>query len=332
MTEYFLGADLGGTKTHSMIADDTGRVIGFGESGPGNHESVGYEGFQANLHQAVAATLHSAGLAKDQISGSGFGVAGYDWPIEKETTLKVIRTLGLSGAIEMVNDAELGLLAGSPRMWGIAVVSGTGCNCRGWDAERKHFGRVTGGGVEFGENAGASELMFKVASILGAAWTGRGSTTALSDVFCQKYGVKDLTELVQGLICHAFELSAADAPLVFEVARQGDPVAVDLVRWAGRELGEMACSVIRQLYFQTLDFDLVQIGGMWDGSPLLSEEMKKRVHTIAPRANIIRTHEPPVLGAVLLGVEAAGQRPGAEFRARLIETLPLVRKKQEEEI
>jgi N-acetylglucosamine kinase-like BadF-type ATPase len=326
MTEFYLGADLGGTKTHVMIAEDSGRCIGFGESGPGNHESVGYDGFQANLDQAVVSALRTAGLTKDQINGSGFGVAGYDWPIEKEPTLNILNKIGLSGAIELVNDAELGLLAGSPRLWGVAVVSGTGCNCRGWDAERKHFGRVTGGGVEFGENAGASELMFKVSNALGAAWTGRGPATALAEAFSRKYGVADLTELLQGLICHNFGLDAADAPLVFEVARQGDPVAVDLVRWAGRELGEMACSVIRQLNFQMVDFDLVLIGGMWDGSPLLTDELKNLVLSVAPDAKIIRTHEPPVLGAVLLGMEAAGLSPTAEQRNRLIQTLPLMRK------
>ena len=66
MTQYFLGADLGGTKTHVMIADETGRGIGFGEGGPGNHESIGYELMQANLKEAVEASLRSASLSRDR--------------------------------------------------------------------------------------------------------------------------------------------------------------------------------------------------------------------------------------------------------------------------
>ena len=53
MTQYFLGADLGGTKTRVMISDSSGTLVGFGESGPGNHESVGYEGFRHNLNHAA---------------------------------------------------------------------------------------------------------------------------------------------------------------------------------------------------------------------------------------------------------------------------------------
>lgn len=325
MALFFLGADLGGTKTHVMVADENGQVAGFGESGPGNHESVGYEGFQVNLQKATQSALNMAGLTANSISGSGLGISGYDWPVQRASSMAVIDTLHLSGALELVNDAELGLLAGSPRLWGIAVVSGTGCNCRGWDESKTHFGRVTGGGAAFGENAGATELMLRTGKVLGHAWTGRGPATALSEAFCKRYGVNDLGGLLEALVCHNLEWSPADAPLVFEVARTGDPVAVDLVRWAGRELGEMTCAVIRQLHFETLAFDLVQIGSMWEGSPLLTEEMKKLVHALAPGANIIRTHEPPVIGAVLLGMQAAGMHPTPEIRNTLIRTVATVR-------
>ena len=30
---YFLGVDIGGSKSHAMLADATGRVLGFGHAG-----------------------------------------------------------------------------------------------------------------------------------------------------------------------------------------------------------------------------------------------------------------------------------------------------------
>jgi N-acetylglucosamine kinase-like BadF-type ATPase len=323
MTDFFLGADLGGTKTHVMIADATGQVIGFGEGGPGNHETVGFDGIQESLHQAAEGAFQSAGINPEDITGSGFGVAGYDWPNQKAPILTVVNTLKLSGKLDMVNDTVLGILAGSPRLWGIAVVSGTGCNCWGWNETRSHLGRVTGGGVEFGENAGASELIVKTKASLAKAWTTAGPPTALTDAFCRRFGVKDLTELLQGLLCQEIDMGPADAPLVFEVARSGDPVAVDIVRWAGHELGEMACAVIRQLQFEELDFDLVQIGSMFDGSPLLMDEMKQVILKQAPKANFIRLKEHPVLGAVLLGMEAANLIITPEVRKSLSRTIPI---------
>jgi N-acetylglucosamine kinase-like BadF-type ATPase len=236
--------------------------------------------------------------------------------------MDIISTIGLNCPVGLVNDCELGLFYGSPRGWGVVVVSGTGCNCRGWDVSRTKIGRVTGGGLEFGEFAGASELMFMTTHALAYEWTGRGPATALSAAYVEKYGVKDLHDLLQGMICRQIEFSASDALLVFKVAAEGDSVAMALVRQAGRGLGDLALTVIHQLKFESLDFDLVQIGSMFDGSPLLTGEMKKVVHAVAPGANFIRAKEPPVIGAVLLGMETCGKKPDASVREVLIQTTP----------
>jgi len=70
---YYLGADLGATKTHTLIVDETGRAVGFGESGPGNHESVGYDGMFQSMKSGMAQALRAAGLSKADIAGAGFG-------------------------------------------------------------------------------------------------------------------------------------------------------------------------------------------------------------------------------------------------------------------
>ena len=321
MTPYYLGGDLGSTRTRIVIANAEGHALAYTESGPGNHEVVGFPGVETNSRQAITEALKVAGITIDQIAGAGFGISGYDWPIEYEPHMDLIRSLGFRQALEIVNDTELGLLAGSPKGWGVAVVSGTGCNCRGWDETRTRRGRVTGGGFYNGEFAGASELIFMTVRALAYEWSGRGPKTELSAAFVTKYGLKDLEELLQEINCETIKIDAKDARLVFQVATEGDEVALDLVRWAGRELGELAVTVIRQLGFQSLDFDLVQIGSMFDGSPLLTQEMKKKVHRFAPSANFIRLNEPPVLGAVLLGMETAGVRPESLLRSNLAHSI-----------
>ena len=42
-SQYFLGLDAGGTKTHALIANETGQVLGFAQEGPGNWQSVGFD-------------------------------------------------------------------------------------------------------------------------------------------------------------------------------------------------------------------------------------------------------------------------------------------------
>jgi N-acetylglucosamine kinase-like BadF-type ATPase len=303
---YFLGADIGATKTHALVADETGLVVGFGRGGPGNHEVVGYDGLVAALDTAVEKALAAAGLRKEQVAGAGFGVAGYDWPSEREPTLRAISSLGLQAPAEAVNDTNLGLLAGAAEGWGVAVVSGTGCNCRGWDRSRHREGKVTGHGLWMGEAAGASELIFKAVHAVAQAWTRRGPPTELTSIFVQHTGSGSIEELLENMTTGKVEVHADAAPLVFQAAAAGDPVAMDLVRWAGCELGELACAVIRQLEFEELAFDVVLIGSMFDGGPMLIEPMRRTIHALAPGARLVRLAVPPVIGAVLLGMEQAG--------------------------
>jgi N-acetylglucosamine kinase-like BadF-type ATPase len=318
---YFLGVDIGGTKTHALIADQDGQVLGFGERGPGNHQSVGYGGMRKVLLEATGQALAQAGLSISQIAGAGFGIAGYDWPSQKEAMLLAIRSLGLKAPIEIVNDASLGILAGCSQGWGLAVVSGTGCNARGWDRGRQHEGRAIGEGDLVGEGAGASELIAMAVKAVSHEWTCRGPATLLTPLLVEHYGARNLPDLVEGFSTNRLEMDPADALLVFKAAAACDPVALDLVRWAGYELGKLANGVIRQLGFQKLDFEVVLVGSMYDGNPLLIETMRDTIHSIAPGANLVRLNVPPVVGAVILGMEQAGFSADERVRENLTRTI-----------
>ncbi len=54
---YFLGVDVGGTKCHALIADETGRVVGFGASGPGSYEVIGWDGLRQALRTVTDRAL-----------------------------------------------------------------------------------------------------------------------------------------------------------------------------------------------------------------------------------------------------------------------------------
>jgi hypothetical protein len=101
-------------------------------------------------------------------------------------------------------------------------------------------------------------------------------------------------------------------------------VAREVIDWAGRELGSLAVGVIRQLEFEPLDVEVVLVGGLYDGGPMLVEPMRQVIHQTAPRARMVRLSAPPVIGGVLLGAERAGRwRSG--LRERLIESTKLLR-------
>jgi len=318
MTRHYLGVDIGATKSHALISDETGRALGAGVGGAGNYEVVGYQGLAETLNAVTDEALRMAGTSKDQLAGAGFGIAGYDWLAERESTRQAIQTLGLSAPFEFVNDTIIGLLAGATEGWGVAVVAGTSNNCWGRDRQGRE-GRVTGCGPWMGEYGGASELVAKAVQAVALAWTQRGPATHLTEAFMDLTGATDIVDLLEGLALERYQLSAADAPIVFQAAAEGDKVAQGTICWAGRELGSLAIGVIRQLSFEQLDFEVVLIGSLFQGSPTLTETMSATIHTVAPKARLVRLAAPPVVGGVLLGMEQAGVEYGS-IRQTLIET------------
>ena len=307
VSRYFLGVDVGGTKTHALIADETGQALGFGKGGCGSHEMTGYDGLTATLQSVLSQALEMTGLGIDQISGAGMGIAGYDWPSQRQEHLDAIAPLGLKAPLKIVNDAVLGIAAGSVEGWGISVVGGTGCNCRGLSKDHQREGRVVGGGSYWsGEAAGGFDIVYRAMRAVTLEWVKRGPATALTPAFIQHVGAKDLDDLIEGIYLKRYIFDPSMVLLFFQVAAQGDPAALDVLRWAGEELGGMAVSVANQLELQNETFDVVLIGSLFDGHPLLTEVLGKTVRQVVPGARLVRLNVPPVVGGVLLGMEAAG--------------------------
>jgi N-acetylglucosamine kinase-like BadF-type ATPase len=300
---YYLGADVGSSKTALLIADEDGNVLGYGVAGPGNHETVGFDGFYQALDDAVQAALGQAGIPIQVIAGAGYGISGYDWPSQKHPLEKAIARLGCQAPAELVNDAILGLVAGAEAGWGIAVVSGSGCNCWGWDRDHR-IGRVTGFGGLLGEGAGSTELVYRAMQLVARAWTQRGRSTRLTDILVEYSKASDVEDLLAGYTSGRIRVDGSAAPLIFAAAEGGDDVAQGLVHWAGCELGELANAVIRQLGIKDQGFDVVLVGGMFESGPILVEPMRTTIRSYAPRARLVRLAVPPVVGAVLLGMQA----------------------------
>ncbi|MFH1446633.1 MAG: BadF/BadG/BcrA/BcrD ATPase family protein, partial [Chloroflexota bacterium] len=308
LAKCFLGVDTGGSKTHALVAGLNGEALGFGRAGSGNYESVSYDGVTQAIGDAVDEALLMAGLEKDALCAAGFGIAGYDWPSERQPTVQVIQTLGLNCPFELVNDAVIGLLAGASREWGLVVNAGSGNNVRGVDREGRE-GRITGEGLMFGEFGGAGELVMKALHGVSHEWTKRGPETALTSAFIQLVGAKNIEDLLEGLSIAKYELNSQAAQLVFQIAVQGDEVAQEVIAWSARELGQSAVGVIRQLNLEKETFEVIMVGSLFIGGELFIKPLRETIQAEAPGAQLVRLEVPPVVGAVLLASKVSGLDP-----------------------
>ena len=70
-----LGLDGGGTKTHVVIADDEGGLLGAATGGASNWEDVGMEGAAQSIRAVVLEALQAAQMEPEALDASVFGLA-----------------------------------------------------------------------------------------------------------------------------------------------------------------------------------------------------------------------------------------------------------------
>lgn len=314
----FIGFDVGSTKTHALIAEANGRCVGFGRAGGGNYQTVGYGGLRAALGESFARALRMAAIDKARIAGAGFGIAGYDFPSDRPAHLEAIAALGLACPVEVVNDGLLGLLAGATRGIGVSVNAGSSNNCRGRNA-RGTEGRIVGNGTMFGEFGGAMEIVQRGLHRVNYAWIKRYPATALTRIYLDAVGATDELDLMEGLSSERYRLPNSLACRISEAAGGGDGGAREVLRWAGEELGWLAVAVARQIEMETDAVEIIQSGSVFNAGSAITVPMREIVLSHCPRARLIRLEGPPVVGAVILGMEQAAF-DGYAVRTKIVRT------------
>ena len=304
-----LGVDGGGRKTHAIVSDESGAVLGAGEAGPSNWEIAGVEPATHAISAGADQALAEAGLRRGDVEASVFGLAGLDWPADEGRMGAAIEPLGFGGRRRLVNDAFVALRAGCPQPWGIVVISGTGTIAAGRSPAGQEFrtlgqGRVFG---DFGSEFDVSELAVRA---VADAYVGRGPSTMLSELLRSRTGVDTDEELLERISRADTRLRSPEVsnmtPLVLQATESGDLVARQILEEIGHALGESAGYVASRLAMRDLDFQVVLAGGLFrTPNRYLLDELELGVRRTAPMASLTILDAPPVVGAVLMALELA---------------------------
>ena len=148
---------------------------------------------------------------------------------------------------------------------------------------------------------------------------GRGEPTTLKRLVPEHFGLRRPRHVLEAM--HFGRLSedlvVELAPVVFEAAKGGDPVARDVIDRQADEVVAMAGTAIRRLRMTRLDVDVVLGGGVFhnDDEPFFVR-IRQGLSAVAPHSQIRVLTAPPVLGAALLGLDRLGARTAALRRAR----------------
>jgi N-acetylglucosamine kinase-like BadF-type ATPase len=309
--DLVLAVDGGGTKTLAVVADLQGKVLGRG-LGPGsNPYTVGFPLFAEAVTDAVQSALRPVlGPEAADIGGNGriaaacFGMAGVDSPEDEAAVSAWVRQQEVAPSFLVVNDVELILAGGTPDGWGVALISGTGSNCLG-RARDGRTARVGGWGTILGDEGSGYRLSLGALRLAARAYDGRGDAKALLAAALRQWSLPDIPALMR--FVHAPSTAPGDiailAPVVLELAAQGDAPARAIVDAATEDLASHVRTAMRRLGLDRPPLALG--GGLFSGRmrEALSERLSAEVGPVAYVAD-------PVLGAVTIARRlASSSRP-----------------------
>jgi N-acetylglucosamine kinase-like BadF-type ATPase len=307
-----LGVDGGNSKTELLAASLEGEVVAR-TNGPGNN--VHFVGVDATV-DFLGRLVAEAGLDGPAAHGV-FYLCGVDVPADREALAAALERTSWLGRAEVDNDVFGLLRAGTDEGDAVAVVCGAGINCAGRAADGR-VARYPSLGWESGDWGGSVMLGREVLFLAARAEDGRGERTVLSDLVREHFGLP-VAEVGEAVRYRRIPLARLGelAPGVVRAAEEGDAVARQLVDRLAGEVVLMATRALRDLGLTELPVPVLLGGGMLRaGSGLLYDEVVERLAHAAPHASPAAVIKPPVLGAVLDALDAAGTEPAAAARLR----------------
>lgn len=314
---FFLGIDAGGTKTDALLVDGSGRLLGYGRSGNGNHQTA-FEAARTHIEEACGRALQQAGVGKEDIAFAFFGLAGAD----REPDYRILRPMIASLGYErhaIACDTMIAMRAGTNRAHGAVIIGGTGLNAAARNAQGEEL-QYGGFGYLFGDGRGSgSALAVEAFRTAVRSWEGRENRSILERLVPQKLGYASVQEMYDDVLDNGKRPPNELAKLMFEAAAEGDEPAIRILEEAGREHGNAVIALILRLGMEAEKFDVVLAGSVLTrgSSPYMTDAIKREVARVATHATVVKLAADPVIGAVMSAMDSGGYAIGSELDARL---------------
>jgi N-acetylglucosamine kinase len=309
---YVLGIDGGGSKTVCVLINDKRQILGRGEAGTSNYQSVGIEAAKYSIESAI----NQAIMATDEnitIDAICLGLAGVGRTKDIELIKNIIKDIPIISNIKPQNiiishDALIALVGGIGNDVGIVVAAGTGSIVFG----RNHRGettRVGGWGYILGDEGSAYKIAVAGMQAALKAYDRRGVFTSLLEDFKNHFGLRNIEELIEIVYRSGLGVKeiAALAPIVDNAAVEGDEVANKIIDDAVQELVKATVTVIDEIFVEREFLEVVTTGSVWKSKSNIWERFVGCINRDFPEVMVIFPRFEAVFGAGLLGLRSLGE-------------------------
>jgi N-acetylglucosamine kinase-like BadF-type ATPase len=308
-----LGIDGGATKTHAIIMDDTGAVLGEGFGGVGNYTVVGADGAQQSFADAVAAARAAAGLDNTPFDAAFLGLAS----VVSETDHNIIRRIAAAlklAAPENVgvdHDCSIALAGGLSGRPGIVQICGTGSSTFAMNAAGEGW-RVGGWGRTISDEGSAYWMGVEAMRAAVRAYDGRDPETVLVDEVLDFLQIPHMDYIYQPLYVQGLSKTeiARMAPRVINAAAAGDATAQEIIHTGMAMVAECVEAAARKVGLLGAPIELALVGGVFSAGEITVGALRDAVNARMAGCTLVWPELAPVAGAGILALRMAGVELG----------------------
>lgn len=300
---YFIGIDGGGTKTAFLCVDAHGTVVGETTCSTVHVMQVCDEEAVRVLKQGIHAVLPEAAAGQELFICAGFGGYGKHAGMRKrieDICAASFGDLNASVQVSIKSDAEIALYGALNGADGILVIAGTGAI--GFAKVEQQLKRCGGWGYLLGDEGSAYWMGKELLEVFCRQSDGRLEKTRLHDLVCAHFGIKDSYELIPLITqTHDRTTIASLAKLVFTLAQQREPAALEIYDRAARHLADIV-HVLAKNYPDGCSVSYA--GGVWNAGTYIFAPFARYLDE---KLTLAAPAHPPVYGAYLLAKKMSGE-------------------------
>ena len=318
--KYFVGVDVGNTKTVYALAHEDGTVLQK-YRGPGaNYQEIGAGEMTRRILDGLLRTTQAAGIAINDVSAIYYGAAGADTPKDFDIMRPALAEAAPGISFEFDNDCWIALYSGTMGGPGMVVTCGTGnTNCAA-NASGKHM-RVGGLDEMLGDVLGAYSIARYAVSAAMRSEDGRDEPTILTSMLPEALGIASNADII------TMEMNSEQVTKIvqtfFEAASIGDGKSLEICWMLVKE----TLKIVREFYsglFQGQSFTLVLEGSVFKQKYQPFFKMLELALHQKYKLEIIIPEWDPVVGAVFLAFKSAGYSLESSIVHRIVETYSTV--------
>lgn len=292
-----LGMDVGGTKTHAVLVDTAGNVLGQGIGSSANINFVTQAQAEESFGDAIGQARKQAGIDDLQAQIAIIGMEPDPAPL-----YGCVKKVAGPKKIIHKKEGECSLVGGLVEPTGVSLIAGTGSV--GWGRNKQGQIHMTSCWGTIGDEGSAYDLARR--GVNAAFWAAdrRGPDTKLCEALCEHFGVETVRDFVTPIYQNpdVRKNFAALSRIVMKVAEQGDPVAVEVIKEGARSIAHIIATCAEVLNMQDEPYRIAATGGLVSRGGWYFDLVQQYLNERHAKAVLVTPKFAPAVGAALIGL------------------------------